>query len=121
MSESNAHNADLSALKIDRSRKSGVPGRWKRWLHLLWLLVPVVVYFGYQYTLKEVTPAQKVKLTTIRYLAGSDAAAELVATGYVVAQIKAAVSSKGTGRLATLKVEEGDTVVAGQVIARLEN
>ena len=45
----------------------------------------------------------------------------LTANGYVVAQRKAAVASKGTGRLVALAVEEGDKVVRGQIIARLED
>ena len=45
----------------------------------------------------------------------------LTATGYVVAQRKAAVASKGTGRLEVLNVEEGDRVAAGDVIGRLES
>jgi len=121
MPEPNAQNADLSALSIDRSRKADRPRRWPKWLHLLWLLLPVVVFFAYQYTLKEVAPAKSVKVDTVRRLTGSDAAADLVATGYVVAQIKAAVSSKATGRLVMLNFEEGDKVTVGQVIAKLEN
>jgi RND family efflux transporter MFP subunit len=45
----------------------------------------------------------------------------LNASGYVVAQRKAAVSSKSTGRLAYLGVEEGSRVKKGQVLATLEN
>ena len=45
----------------------------------------------------------------------------LSASGYVVAQRQAAVSSKATGRLKELLVKEGDAVAAGQVIAVLEN
>ncbi len=45
----------------------------------------------------------------------------LNASGYVVAQRKASVSSKITGRLEWLGVTEGSRVTAGQVIARLEN
>jgi RND family efflux transporter MFP subunit len=45
----------------------------------------------------------------------------LNATGYVVAQRKASVSSKGTGRVAWLGVNEGDHVAAGALVARLEN
>ena len=45
----------------------------------------------------------------------------LNATGYVVAQRKAAVSSKATGRLEWLGVAEGSRVKAGDVIARLDN
>ena len=45
----------------------------------------------------------------------------LNATGYVVAQRKAAVASKATGRLEWLEVREGSPVKSGQVLARLES
>jgi RND family efflux transporter MFP subunit len=90
-------------------------------LHLLWLLVPVVLYFGYQLALREVAPVTKVRTARAELLTGSTAAAQLVATGYVVAQVKAAVASKATGRLRTLNVEEGDKVVEGDILAELEN
>ena len=45
----------------------------------------------------------------------------LTASGYIVAQRKAAVASKGTGRLEYLGVIEGDRVKEGQIIGRLEN
>lgn len=45
----------------------------------------------------------------------------LNATGYVVAQRKAALSSKATGRLEWLGVAEGSVIRAGEVIARLES
>ena len=121
MGEFNTGNVDLSALKIDKGRKSGAPGRGRKWLHLLWLLLPVVLYFGYQLTINRITPAAKVKVATVQMLTGSEAAAELVATGYVVAQVKAAVASKATGRLEVLNVEEGDVVSANQVLAVLDN
>lgn len=45
----------------------------------------------------------------------------LNATGYVIAQRQAAVSSKATGRLKELRVVEGDEVRQGDVLAVLEN
>ena len=45
----------------------------------------------------------------------------LTASGYVVAQRSAAVSSKATGRIKQLFVKEGDTVKSGDVLAVLEN
>jgi len=90
-------------------------------LHLLWLTVPFIIYFGYDAAIKKITPATKVKFDTVRYITGSTASSELVATGYVVAQIKAAVSSKATGRLQKLNVEEGDTLIKGEIIAELES
>jgi RND family efflux transporter MFP subunit len=45
----------------------------------------------------------------------------LNASGYVVAQRKAAIASKATGRLEWLGVAEGSQVKAGDIIARLDN
>jgi RND family efflux transporter MFP subunit len=45
----------------------------------------------------------------------------LNATGYVVAQRKASIASKATGRLEWLGVAEGSRAAKGQVIARLES
>ena len=45
----------------------------------------------------------------------------LNASGYVVAQRKAAVSSKATGRIEHLYVEEGRFAKQGDVVAQLEN
>lgn len=45
----------------------------------------------------------------------------LNSSGYIVAQRKAAVASKTTGRLEWIGVEEGSRVTGGQIIARLEN
>ena len=45
----------------------------------------------------------------------------LNATGYVVAQRRAAVASKATGRLVELYVEEGDSVEKDQLLGLIEN
>jgi len=46
--------------------------------------------------------------------------AQLTASGYVVAQRRAAVSSKASGRLVELRVREGSAVKAGELIARID-
>jgi len=65
--------------------------------------------------------AIEVRLTRATLQSPSQANAMLTASGYVVAQRKAAVASKGTGRLVYLGVVEGDRVDSNQVIARLED
>lgn len=45
----------------------------------------------------------------------------LNATGYVVARRAATVSSKVTGKVTDVLIEEGMTVVAGQILARLDD
>src|SRR5207302_9530118 len=66
-------------------------------------------------------PALPGHLTPATMVSPMRAGAVLVASGYVVAQRKAAVASKGTGRLVYLGAVEGDRVRAGQVIARTED
>lgn len=62
-----------------------------------------------------------VETTTISQAYPSQAYTLLNATGYVVAQRKAAVASKATGRLELLNVREGSQVKAGEILARLES
>ena len=112
---------DLASLRIDRSKKLSDRPRSRRWLHLLWILIPVILGLGYLQLKDRVASAMPVRAARAQMLSGSDAEASLVATGYVVAQRKAEVASKGTGRLVYLGYEEGDTVKANTVIAQLDN
>ncbi len=52
---------------------------------------------------------------------GAGGATAVTANGYVVARIRASVSAKIPGRLASLAVDGGSKVRKGEVIARLEN
>ena len=119
MSESK--KADLASLKIDRSRRNPDRPRRKIWPWIVWPLVLAGVVIGYFWLKEDITPAMKVKAAAASYLSGSDAEATLVATGYVVAQRKAEVASKGTGRLVYLAFEEGDQVATDEVIAQIDN
>ena len=65
-------------------------------------------------------PAVRVATATL-VGGGAPGSAGVVANGYVVARTQAAVSAKLPGRLAYLGVSEGSHVVAGQLIARLDN
>jgi RND family efflux transporter MFP subunit len=62
-----------------------------------------------------------VRLAAAAFTSPAQAQSVLTASGYVIARRKAAVASKGTGRLVYLGVDEGDQVKRGQVIARLED
>jgi HlyD family secretion protein len=62
-----------------------------------------------------------VEVTTVSLVSPSQANALLTASGYVVAQRKAAIASKATGRLVYLGYEEGDKVKKGEIIARIES
>jgi RND family efflux transporter MFP subunit len=119
--EQDAHRPDLSSLRIDRSKRYDDRPRRKTWPYFAAAGMIIVIIVSYVIFKERISPALKVKATTVTLLSASDAASSLVATGYVVAQRKAEVASKGTGRLKELNFEEGDTVSAGQIIAVLDN
>lgn len=113
-------NDSLAKLKIDKqSLQIGKKGshRWMVWggsvvsLLLLILLIVLVIR----------ARGVSVEVTTVVQTYPTQSFTLLNASGYLVAQRKAAVASKVTGRLEWLGVEEGSRVKAGQVLARLEN
>src|SRR5438094_6751013 len=118
-----ANSAGLSALRINRSAEPAPGAAARRWV------VPVAVAAsiaaGVAVALfaarRSFGSALEVHLTPATLVSPGQADAVLVASGYVVAQRKAAVASKGTGRLVYLGVVEGDKVQEGQIIARLED
>jgi len=119
-----AKNADLAALRINRSPEPTAgpsPRRARRWLAIGLPAATVVVAAALVLAGGALSPALPVHLTPATMVSPVRAGAVLVASGYVVAQRKAAVASKGTGRLVYLGVVEGDRVRAGQVIARIED
>ncbi|MGH9892493.1 MAG: efflux RND transporter periplasmic adaptor subunit [bacterium] len=83
--------------------------------------IVLVLLAGGLFLLRALSPGVEVQLATASFSSPAQASAVLTASGYVVADRKAAVASKGTGRLVYLGVEEGDRVKRGQVIARLED
>src|SRR3989475_456903 len=120
-----AKNADLTALRINRSpgpAEAASSGRARRWLTIglpgatMLVLAAVLLVRG-----GALGSSLPVHLTPATMVSPIRSGAVLVASGYVVAQRKAAVASKGTGRLVYLGVVEGDRVRAGQVIARIED
>ena len=108
---------DLSKLRIDRSLAPVVSRRRRRWLWwgaILLLLALGGGWFALQP--RAVTVATTSVVTTYP----SQQFVLLNSTGYVVAQRKAAISSKATGRLEWLGVAEGSRVKAGDIIARID-
>jgi len=112
-------NADLSSLRIDRSNKPEVNSSKKNIFIILGVILLLIV--GYFVITSFLGSSIEVKLTTAVLQKPGQTTASLQASGYVVAQRKAAIASKGTGRLIYLGVVEGDKVKKDQIIARLEN
>jgi RND family efflux transporter MFP subunit len=108
----------LESLRLDRGQE-GSPTANRRRRRLWWLvLLPILgggfVVFGGGAAVTT-TPAEETTLT-----AGGPVPV-LNASGYVVARRQATVSSKITGRVSEVLVEEGMRVEQGQVLARLDD
>jgi RND family efflux transporter MFP subunit len=113
--------SDLDRLRIERPSGEFRPTGSRR-LGLIFVLVCLVLaVLAALYFWGPLSPAQEVAVTVAAKVYPAQAYTVLNASGYVVAQRKAAVSSKSTGRLAFLGVEEGSRVKKGQVMASLEN
>ena len=63
----------------------------------------------------------EVEVATVTERAAGTQAAVLNASGYVTARRRATVSSKITGKVVEVNVEEGMAVTEGQVLARLDD
>ena len=113
-------NEDLSQLKIDKSQAAFRPSRRRRPFYALLFLL-LVGAGAFLYLNGFIAPATPVEVVVVSQVYPSQNLSVLNASGYVVAQRKAAVASKITGRLVSISVEEGSRVKEGQVIARLES
>jgi RND family efflux transporter MFP subunit len=112
-------NVDLSSLKIDRSENNRNKSKTKYFVYVA--LIVAILITAYFIIGSISTSVVEVKLTTVVKQSPGRSSAVLTASGYIVAQRKASVSSKGTGVLVYLGVVEGDKVKKGQIIARLDD
>jgi len=108
--------AALSSLKASRASSGAPRRRGRRWW--LWLLVLAGVAGAVFFAMRGQRP--EVQASTVMTAFPSAQYAQLTASGYVVAQRRAAVASKASGRLVELRVREGSVVKAGELIARLD-
>jgi RND family efflux transporter MFP subunit len=111
---------DLAKLRIDKAQFTQRRAKKSRLLVLLPALA-ILLGAGVLYAKGMLTPAVEVRVASVATLYPAQTFTLLNASGYVVAQRKAALGSKVTSRLVFLGVEEGNKVKEGQVIARLEN
>jgi HlyD family secretion protein len=112
--------SELASLRIDRDRPKASSRRWP-----LLLLFPALVLLAVLYAMRAGSrgglEVDTVQAELVPGGTSAGGAAILTASGYVVARRKAVVSAKIQGRLADLRVEEGDRVREGELIARLES
>ena len=111
----------LNNLKIDRSAPPSSEVQQSNKLYLFGISILIVGFFWWLFLsddeLKEVTTF------TVKSLEMSDASATSIldASGYVVARRRATVSSKMTGKVLKVFIEEGMYVEEGQILAQLDD
>lgn len=114
------HKSALDELRIDRS--SPADARSKGWLVVLLLVVIAAVALGFWWFTRP--KALEVRTVMVRDASSGGSAASrtvLNASGYVTARRQATVSSKVTGKVVEVLVEEGKRVEAGQILARVDD
>jgi RND family efflux transporter MFP subunit len=109
---------DLSALRIEREPLGPGASRWVKWLALLVTVAGAGLGAWLWFTRER--PVE-VEVATVTERAAGTQASVLNASGYVTARRRATVSSKVTGKLIEVNVEEGMAVREGQVLARLDD
>lgn len=112
---------DLSKLQIDKSVKKSVTAGRKKKPYIIAGMVILLIVVAVLYRFGVIAPTSTVDVTTVSLVYPAQSLSVLNASGYIVAQRKAAVASKMTGRLTALMVEEGSLVKQGQILARMES
>ncbi|MDX9745463.1 MAG: efflux RND transporter periplasmic adaptor subunit [Syntrophales bacterium] len=111
---------DLSRLKIDPQAKTFTRKKRRKFIYLA-VAAALMFLFVILYAAGILRPSVPVDVAIVSRIYPTQTYSLLNASGYVVAQRKAAVASKITGRLVSLAVEEGNPVKKGQIIATLEH
>ncbi len=107
-------NEKLASLKIDRS------GAGRRSVLLPIVITLVVIGGAGAAWYRNATAAVEVRTVAVREVALDEPTTVLNASGYVTARRMATVSSKVTGRITEILIEEGMHVEEGQLLARLD-
>jgi RND family efflux transporter MFP subunit len=112
-----SHKTALEGLRIERRPSIARPQPW--WM-VPGLIVIVVLGASFAWWLNR-PQAMPVQTAVARAQSATGAATTLLnASGYVTARRAATVSSKVTGKVVEVSVEEGKKVEEGQVLARLD-
>lgn len=109
-------NAPLASLRIERPSLTAT-GRRRR-LPWRWIVAGLIALAVAAAVLAPRPP--EVQLASVQQTTPSQQYAQLTASGYVVAQRRAAVASKASGRLLELTVREGSVLKKGELIARID-
>lgn len=110
---------DLASLRIDHSDRGG--GLRKGPWIIAVVLIATVAAGGWYWSVRLQAAPVKVASVVVKTSGGSSPGAVLNASGYVTARRRATVSSKVTGKVVEVFIEEGQAVRQGQVLARLDD
>lgn len=116
-------NAELlNELRIDRSARQAPPPRRGLWIGIaIAVAVVALLALGGWWLFGRAKPVEVQTATVVAFSSGgADASSVLDATGYVVARRMATVSSKITGKVRDIRIEEGQHVDAGDIMATLD-
>lgn len=111
---------ELASLKIDQNARAG-GGRRGGLLVFVALVLVAGAAGGWFWTQRAQAATVKTAVVAAVTGAGASPGAVLNASGYVTARRRATVSSKVTGKVLEVFVEEGKAVRKGQVLARLDD
>ncbi len=111
----------LNNLRIDRSKAPEIEDSSSRKLILLGIAIAIIGFFSWVFLSEE--ELKEVTTFTVKSLQMSDSSATSIldASGYVVARRRATVSSKMTGKVMKVFIEEGMYVEEGQLLAQLDD
>ncbi len=110
----------LKELRIDRDAPvDAAPSRLRLWLAVGAALVVAIGLAAWFLT--RARPAEVTTATARAMPATSGGASVLDATGYVTARRQATVSAKITGKVRDVRIEEGQHVAEGEILATLDD
>lgn len=114
---------ELKRLRIDRDARRDNTFKPIGRIALCGLILVALISMGV-FAYGKINAAVPVRTVQVQSPVSAQSAGEQVilsATGYVIAAHKIEVASKVIGRVATIKVDKGDKVQAGQVLVTLED
>ena len=112
--------SELASLQLKEEPRRSGRGLWIALIAVAVVAIGSVVAWRTSVALGAVD-VQTVSPVVERGMRAAAGTPVLTASGYIVARREAIVSSKIQGRLSELRVEEGDVVGSGDLIARLES
>jgi len=112
----------LDALRIERPEDENLDGRnWLRWLGVTVVIAGAALAAWFQWGTNDAIAVRVVTVEPVAEGVAIGRGSILDASGYVIARRQATVSSKITGKVIEILIEEGQRVEQDQIVARLDD